>query len=64
VSASETEILLVSEDLRHLVESAEERGSLLQSEALAPLYVRCLAEGGQAWNGRIVEAQDWLATGA
>jgi len=32
VSASETEILLVSEDLRHLVESAEERGSLLQSE--------------------------------
>jgi RNA polymerase primary sigma factor len=32
VSASETEILLVSEDLRQLVESAEERGSLLQSE--------------------------------
>ncbi len=32
MSASETEILLVSEDLRQLVESAEERGSLLQSE--------------------------------
>ena len=32
MSASETDILLLSEDLRQLVEASEERGSLLQSE--------------------------------
>jgi RNA polymerase primary sigma factor len=32
VSASETDILLLSEDLRQFVEAAEERGSLLQSD--------------------------------
>ena len=32
VAASETDILLISEDLRQLVEAAEERGSLLQSD--------------------------------
>jgi len=54
----------IATPMRRRTHPGDDPGSLLQPEALAPLYVRCLAEGGQAWNGRIVEAQDWLATGA
>jgi RNA polymerase primary sigma factor len=45
VSATESDILLLSEDLRQLVESSEERGSLLQSDlndVLEPLSLDAL----------------------
>jgi RNA polymerase primary sigma factor len=45
VSAAETDILLLSEDLRQLVDGSEERGSLLQSdlnEVLEPLNLDAL----------------------
>jgi RNA polymerase primary sigma factor len=45
VSAAETDILLLSEDLRRLVDASEERGSMLQSdlnEVLEPLSLDAL----------------------
>jgi RNA polymerase primary sigma factor len=45
VSATETDILTLSEDLRHLVDASEERGTLLQSElndVLEPLGLDAL----------------------
>lgn len=47
--------------MRKRTHPGDDPATLTAPAALAPLYVQCLAEGGARWNGRIIEAPEWLA---
>jgi NAD(P)-dependent dehydrogenase (short-subunit alcohol dehydrogenase family) len=51
----------IATPMRRRTHPGDDPATLTPPEALAPLYLQCVAEGGARWNGRIVEAAEWPA---